>query len=243
LPGKKALIGSCGGELAGAVDYFASGCMPLANSPHAILHSMTGTFCSVLSVRNKNLLSVLAATVKIRRIRSRLIGQGERLDVPFQLGAGIVEPRPLTEAEKDVDWIAWPQSPIIDRREKKKLRDFEDDAAIASLRGVLVSRLKDKFLWRAQAAAGLAVTAAPLVLAALGAAGIGTWWSPATWLLVFGIIEAIHIAELPFSLRAHARREERLKATTGRRSAWRTILATLTIGYPAWVPYAKGVFD
>jgi uncharacterized protein (DUF362 family) len=240
LPGKKAVIGSCGGELAGAVDYHAVGCMPLANSPHAILHSLTGTFCSVLSSRNKNLLSVLAATVKLRRVRARLIAKGERLDVPFQMGAGIVEPRPLTEGEKGSDWIAWPQPPVAGRREKKALRDYEDDAAIASLRGVFVARLKDRFVWRAQAAGGLVVTAAPLVLAALGAAGIRIGWAPATWLLVFGFIEAIHIAELPFSLRAHALRDERLKL---RPRARRRILATLTIGYPAWVPYARGVFD
>jgi uncharacterized protein (DUF362 family) len=243
LPGKKALIGSCGGELAEAVDYFAAGCMPLANSPHAVLHSLTGTFCRVLSPHNKNLFAVLGATVKVRRARFRLIAKGERLDVPYQLDAGVVEPRSLTEEEMRADWIAWPQPPVVGRREKKKLRDFEDDAAIASLRGVLVRRLKDRILWRSQAAAGLIVTLAPLVLAGLGAAGIRLWLSPATWLLVFGIIEAIHITELPFSLRAHARRAERLKTASGRPPAWRTILATLTIGYPAWVPYAGGVFD
>ncbi len=86
------------------------------------------------------------------------------------------------------------------------------------------------------------MTLAPLALAALGAAGIHAGWGASTWLAVFGAIEAVHLVELPLALRAHARRDRRLGLAPPRRS-WRRILATLTIGYPAWVPYARGVFD
>lgn len=194
----------------------------------------------VLTLKNKRLLSLLAATFRLRRIRRSLIAGGERLDVPFPAEAGIVEPRPLTEEEKRADWIAWPLPRVASRREKKELRDFEDDAMMASLRGVFVPRIKDRIFWRVQAAAGLVMTLAPLVLAGLGAAEVGVGLPPPAWLLAFGLIEAIHIAELPFSLRAHARRAERLKL---RPRKGRRILATLVIGYPAWVPYARGVFD
>lgn len=94
LPGRKAVIGSCGAGLAGAADYHVAGSMPLANAPHAVLHSLTGTVCRVLTLKNKSLLAVLAATLRSRWIRRRWIGRGERLDVDFPSGPGLVEPRP-----------------------------------------------------------------------------------------------------------------------------------------------------
>jgi uncharacterized protein (DUF362 family) len=243
LPGKKAVIGSCGAGLAGAVDYYAAGCMPLANAPHSILHALTGTRCTVLSSKNKNLFSVLAATLKTRKIRFRLIDRGERLDVPFPIAADVVEPRPLTAAESRRDWVEWPLPAVANRKEKKRLKDFEDDAAAASLRGVLVARLKERIGWRIQSALALALTAGPLLLAFLGALGVRIGFSASTWLLIFAAVEALHVAELPFALSAHARRAKRLKRPRAGKDAARNVAAALTMGYPSWVPYARGVFD
>jgi len=243
LPGKKAVMGSCGDRLAEAVDYYAAGCMPLANAPHAILHSMTGTRCNVLSPMNKSLLSILSATLKTRKIRFRLIDRGERLDVPFPTSADVVETRPLTEAESRRDWVEWPLPAVTGRKEKKRLKDFEDDAAAASLRGVLISRLKERISWKFQSGLALAVTLGPLVLALLGALGVRVGFPALTWLLVFAAVEVLHAAELPFALSAHARRAVRLKRPRTGMDTARDVAATLTMGYPSWVPYARGVFD
>jgi uncharacterized protein (DUF362 family) len=243
LPGRKAAIGSCAAGLDGAVDYYAAGCMPLANAPHAILHTLTGTRCNVLSPKNKNLLAVLSATLKTRRIRFRMIDRGERLDVPFPSSADVVETRPLTDAERGKDWVAWPLPAPVGRREKKGLKDFEDDAAAASLRGVLVPRLKERLGWRIQSAAALLVTLGPLALGLLGLAGVRVGWPASTWLLVFAVIEALHLAEIPLALSAHTRRAARLKRTRTGRDAALNVAAALTMGYPSWVPYARGVFD
>jgi len=243
LPGKKAVIGSCGAGLAGAVDYYAVGCMPLANAPHAILHALTGTRCAVLTPKNKNLLSVLSATLKTRKARFRLIDRGERLDVPFATAADVVEPRPLTEAENQRDWVEWPLPAVTDRAEKKRLRDFEDDAAAASLRGVLITRLKERLGWRVQSATAFAVTVGPLLLGLLGALGLRAGVSAPTWFILFGAVEALHLAELPFALSAHARRAVRLKRPRTGADVLKNVAAVLTTGYPSWVPYARGVFD
>ena len=242
-PGKKAVIGSCGGGLADAVDYYAAGCMPLANAPHAILHAMTGTRCNILSPKNKSLLPILSATLKTRKIRFRLIDRGERLDVSFPTSADVVETRPLTEAESRRHWVEWPLPAVTGRQEKKRLKDFEDDAAAASLRGVLISRLRERISWKVQSGLALAVTLGPLVLALLGFLGIRDGFSAATWLIIFATVEALHLTELPFALAAHARRAARLKRPRTGKDAARDVAATLTMGYPSWVPYARGVFD
>ena len=55
LPGKKLVVGSCASKAAPIADRFIDGCMPFPNSPHAALHRLTGTTCSVTSLKNRHL--------------------------------------------------------------------------------------------------------------------------------------------------------------------------------------------
>ncbi len=234
LPGKKAVIGSCGAELGASADYFVEGCMPLANAPHAALHAVTGTACRVLSARNRHIPLMLHAILKTRAARVGMIRTGIRLDVPFQTQDAIVETRPLSGAEKELDYVPWPLPAVTDRAEMKRLVDFEDDSTAASLLGVFVPRIRERILWRIQEVVATVATLGPFAigagLAILGRPGAGIW------LAVFAGIEVVHACELPAALRALAAK----RPQTG--VAYR-ILRVMTTGYPAWIPWKSGVFD
>jgi hypothetical protein len=118
--GPKAAIGSCTRRLAPLCDYFAEGCMPLANAPHALLHAMSGSSCALLSARNKRLLRLSGTILAMRNARAALLRRGERIDVDFPLEQAR-EPatgRPRTPAIAPRDWLAWPLPPLTTRRMK-----------------------------------------------------------------------------------------------------------------------------
>ncbi|MBL8966891.1 MAG: DUF362 domain-containing protein [Spirochaetaceae bacterium] len=258
LPGRKAAIGACARRLAPGMDRFVDGCMPLPNAPHMVLHALAKKPCRVMSLRNPNLIPLLAATLGQRNARRRLLEEGLRLDVPLGLddAARMPEaaPPPAREAAEGGPavrrWTEWPLPPL-GPEEARRLMAAEDDAAIAAFRGVLVFRFKEKLLWRLVGAATGIATAAPLVLglAALAAAG-GAPPPPATlglgpfaWFAIFGLVEALHLAELGTALRArelHAKRRGGEWSAGAKRLA---IAATLLIGFPAWLPHRRGVFD
>jgi hypothetical protein len=56
-------------------------------------------------------------------------------------------------------------------------------------------------------------------------------------------VEVLHLAEVPAALRAWRREAERRGVPWSRGRAARAILATLSCGYPSWVPRKSGVFD
>jgi len=237
LPGKKLVIGSCGEKLAGKADLFVEGCMPFANAPHMAIHRITGTSCRVLSFQNKNFGSILLNTVRLRAARRKLIKAGTRLDVPFETASEPPVPTGPQGASDTPSWIPWPLPPVT-RAEKARLLAFEDDAAAASLRGVYEERIVAKLFWKSQMWTTFVVTWAPLVLAGLGALGLGVGWPPSVWFKIWLGIEALHAAELPFSLPAMAKFSKR----TGKgRPAWQTVVLTLEMGYPSWVPWALGI--
>ncbi|HOX48062.1 MAG TPA: DUF362 domain-containing protein [Spirochaetia bacterium] len=242
LPGRKAVIGSCGRAAARLAERFVDGCMPLPNAPHMVLHELVGRPCRVMSLRNENLFPMLAATLGARRARQRLIEEGCRLDVPLGLEDGLVPGRALAAGEEGRDWLPWPLPPL-GAEEARRLLAFEDDAALAAFRGVLVFRVKERLLWRAKALLTGTATLAPLALAAAGAAGAGLWLAPAAWLGMFLAVEALHACELPASLRARRLRAMRRGRTWGRADAAAAVAATLAVGYPAWLPHRHGVFD
>ncbi len=244
LPMKKAVIGSCTRALAPLADRFVDGCMVMPNGPHMVLHELAGVPCRVMSLRNRNLLPMLAATLGARSARRRLIEDGQRLDVALGLDDGRFEPRALSPDEAARDWVEWPLPPI-GPEEMRRLLDFEDDAALASFRGVLVFRVKEKALWAIKAALATAVTLGPAALAiAAAASGEAAWglWAPA-WLGIFAAIEAIHLAELPAALRAWKKDYARKALPWTRARAARAIAGTLACGYPSWVPRKFGVYD
>ncbi|PKL26130.1 MAG: hypothetical protein CVV47_03095 [Spirochaetae bacterium HGW-Spirochaetae-3] len=243
LPMKKAVIGSCTRALAPLADRFVDGCMVMPNGPHMVLHELSGVPCRVMSLRNRNLLPMLVATLGQRSARRRLIEDGQRLDVALRMEDGPIEHRELTAAEAERDWVEWPLPPI-EPEEMGRLLDFEDDAALASFRGILVFRLKEKALWGAKTALAAAITLGPAILAASAAAGhaalgLGTF----AWLGIFAAIEAIHLAEIPAALRAWKKEAERKALPWTRARAVRAVAGTLACGYPTWVPRKLGVYD
>jgi hypothetical protein len=235
------VIGSCGCGLGAKVDWFVEGCMPLANAPHMVLHKLTGSSCAVLSTKNRRLGAILGGMLRTRAVRRRLIKAGERLDVPFETESGpsLAGTPPGAVGGESRDWLPWPL-PSTDRAERRRLLAFEDDAALASIGGVFEDRALAKAFWASQAWATALITWAPLALALLGALGLGVGLGAGIWLAVWLAIELLHAAELPFSLRAMSR----FAARGGRaRSARKTVLLTLAMGYPCWAPWALGVHD
>ena len=246
LPGRKAVIGSCGSSLASRADIFVEGCMPLANAPHMAIHKIMGTNCPVLSTRNARLGDILFGMVAQRSARRRLIKAGERLDIPFETQAAPVvagEPPVVGEPGKESgevpDWMSWPLPPT-NRAERKRLLAFEDDASFASLRGEFQDHAIGKLFWKSQAWTTPLVTFAPLLLAGLGALGLDVGLAASTWFTIWLGIEALHAAELPFAFAAM----KKFRARTGRgRPSWKTLLLTLCMGYPCWVPWSLLLHD
>jgi hypothetical protein len=237
LPGKKLVVGSCARTISAKADIFVEGCMPFANAPHMAIHRITGTRCRVLSFENKNYVSILLNTIRMRAARRTLIKSGIRLDIPFESSAEPPMPVGPEGAGTAPSWVPWPLPPI-ERSEMARLLAFEDDAFAASLRGVYEERIVAKLFWKSQAWTTVAVTWVPLVLAGLGAMGLRIGLSPSFWLYTWLGIEALHAAELPLSLPAM----QKFGVRTGKaRPVWRTVLLTLGLGYPSWVPWALGV--
>ena len=241
---KKAVIGSCSRPLAHLSDRFVEGCMVLPNGPHMVLHSLTGRSCRIMSLRNKNLLTMLAATLEQGTARKRLIRQYRRLDASLRLEDQPVETRDLTDEEAKKDWIEWPMT-SPDKKERKKLLDFEDDAAVATFRGIMILQMKERLLWRIKAVITTLITLAPLVLSITTAAqngnflGLNHLW----WLGFFILIELLHAGELRSSLKENRDYIERRGRKWNTGAVIRTLIATMFCGFPVWIPKKRRVFE
>ena len=243
LPGRKMAIGTCSKVLAPFVDRYIVGCMPMPNAPHMILHELGGKPCAVMSLKNRNLFPMLLALLGQRAARRRLLQEGQRLDVPLGLEEGRIEARALSPEEAARDWVEWPLPPL-GAEETQKLLGFEDDAALAGLRGMLVFRVKEKLLWGLKALMTGAITVSPAVCAVVSLAGrpvAGIAWY--AWLGAFAGIEALHALEIPAALRASRRSRERRGLAWTESDRSRAIAGALLIGYPSWVPKNLGVFE
>ncbi|MDD5712961.1 MAG: hypothetical protein PHY31_09445, partial [Smithellaceae bacterium] len=120
LPGKKLAIGSCTRHLSGIANRHVDGCMPMPNSPHMAIHWMSGTFCSVMTPKNRHLLPELLDTMNMMLARIVQIGKGKRLDCALRYDDGIVETRVLSNEEKRRSYIPWPLPPLTGK-EKRQL--------------------------------------------------------------------------------------------------------------------------
>ncbi|HSV56829.1 MAG TPA: DUF362 domain-containing protein [Magnetospirillaceae bacterium] len=136
FPGRRAVIGSCSRGMEPSADRFVDGCMVLPNGPHMVLHDLAGAPCRVVSFRNRNLLTMLAALMGARLVRRRLLKAGERLDAPLQLDDRPDDGPILSTKESTRDWIPWP-APAPGRAEIRRLLRLEDEMVAASLRGTL----------------------------------------------------------------------------------------------------------
>jgi hypothetical protein len=112
LPGRKLVVGSCSRAAARIADRFVEGCMPFPNSPHTALHFLTGTFCRVVTPRNRHLLPLLFATLQVCEARKRLYRRGHRLDVPLTDSHAILEPPAPAADQADRAAIPWPLPPL-----------------------------------------------------------------------------------------------------------------------------------
>ena len=85
--------------------------MPFPNSPHAALHRLTRTHCTVLSLKNRHLLPLLFATLATCEARKRLFRRGHRLDYPLPDShdlLGLSQPLPDAEQTMRAVPIEWP---------------------------------------------------------------------------------------------------------------------------------------
>lgn len=131
LKGKKIAIGTCARHLKGLVTRHIEGCMPFPNSPHMILHQMSGSFCSVMSPRNRSLIPLLFATLRVCEHRKALIRTGRRIDIPLHHEDKTYHPREFTEAEKQLDYILEPFSPLT-KAEIRALCAAENNSILAT---------------------------------------------------------------------------------------------------------------
>ncbi len=112
LPGKKLAVGRCTQHLSKIVDRHVDGCMPFPNQPHVALHRLTGTFCRVVSPKNRHLIPLLIDTIRLCEKRKRLYRAGHRLDCPLSADYAPSEKRPPSEQALDQDIIPWPLPPL-----------------------------------------------------------------------------------------------------------------------------------
>jgi hypothetical protein len=112
MKGKKVAIGACARLLKKIVDVHVDGCMPFPNSPHMIVHQVSGTLCSVISPKNKFLLPALIATLQCCERRKALLRSGQRIDIPLHHEDKRFEPRPFSAEEQQMDYIFEPFAPL-----------------------------------------------------------------------------------------------------------------------------------
>jgi len=131
LKGKKVAIGTCTSSLKDMVDRHIEGCMPFPNSPHMVIHQMSGTMCAVISPRNHYLIPALIATLKACERRKALLRSGQRIDIPLHHEDKVYKTRELTEDEKALPYIFEPFEPLT-RDEIKKLCAAENKSILAT---------------------------------------------------------------------------------------------------------------
>jgi hypothetical protein len=112
LAGKKLAVGTCAAALKPVVDRFIDGCMPFPNSPHMLVHQLSGTTCSIISLKNRYLLNGMLATLQMCEARKKILRSGRRIDIPLQHENRLFPHRPLSEQEKELDYILEPFPPL-----------------------------------------------------------------------------------------------------------------------------------
>ncbi len=260
LPGKKAAIGSCARNLARTCTWYVDGCMPLANAPHAILHRLSGTSCKILSMQNKRLPLLVRSILEQRRARIAVLKSGKLLDVDFPL-ANTDDRIPEDLAASDAPYVAWPLAEIKDKKTIQRLVAEEDTMALASIMGIIVPCLMEKAGWILKGTITALVTWVPLLLSVLwtgsfygASAALASLVSApeptrfvlsggisALCFLVWLVLEAMHVLELPVAFREYRRAAKRGEIARGVKRAVLLAAGTLLCGFPAWMPYRLGL--
>ena len=131
LPGKKLAIGNCAAALKPFVDRFVEGCMPFPNSPHMLVHQLSGTTCAVISPRNRYLLRGLLATLQMCEARKKILRSGQRIDIPLPHENKLFPLRELSLVETQMDYILEPLAPLSPQ-EIRELCAAEDRNILAT---------------------------------------------------------------------------------------------------------------
>lgn len=131
LPGKKLAVGSCSRDLRGMVDRYIDGCMPMPNSPHMLVHQLSGTSCAVMSPKNRFLLTGLWATLRACERRKAILRSGQRIDIAAPDEDRHYHPRELSDAEKQMDYLFEPFEPL-DAEEIRRLCAVENRSILAT---------------------------------------------------------------------------------------------------------------
>ena len=131
LKGKKLAVGTCTEKLKNIVTRHIDGCMPFPNSPHMLVHQMTGTFCTVMSPKNRYLIQALMATFKVCELRKINLLLGRRIDIPLEHTDKLYATREFTEAEKQQHFILEPFPPLT-VKEIRDLRAAENRSILAT---------------------------------------------------------------------------------------------------------------
>jgi hypothetical protein len=105
--------------------------MPFPNSPHMLVHQMTGTFCTVMTPKNRYLIPALMATFKVCELRKINLLLGRRIDIPLEHTDKLYATREFTEAEKQQDFILEPFPPLT-VKEIRDLRAAENRSILAT---------------------------------------------------------------------------------------------------------------
>jgi uncharacterized protein (DUF362 family) len=128
---KKMAVGTCTNHLKPKVDRMIPGCMPFPNSAHMIVHQLSGTWCSVLSMRNSHLIPALIDTLMLCERRKRLLRQGIRIDIPWHPEDKLFPPRVFTENELKMQFIHEPFE-LLSKEEIHRLCREENRSILAT---------------------------------------------------------------------------------------------------------------
>ena len=131
LKGKKLAVGTCTTPLKNIVDRVIDGCMPFPNSPHMLVHQMSGTFCTVMGPKNHYLIQALIHTFQVCEGRKKNLRKGKRIDIPLEHADKIYPTRELTPAEQEMEFIYEPY-PDLSKDEVRSLCADENRSILAT---------------------------------------------------------------------------------------------------------------
>ncbi len=125
LPGKKLAVGNCAKAVYGIADANCDGCMPFPNTPHMLIHKLTGSRCRIMGPANRQIFKLVGGLLGMSRARKKLIRSGQWLDceLSFQDALGAVPA--LSAADMKKDFVPW-DFPEMTREDKKRLIRFEN---------------------------------------------------------------------------------------------------------------------
>jgi len=126
LPMRKLAIGECTRGIKDAADVFSGGCVDVGRATLAIM-AATRRLVPMFSPGNKGVLPMFLAGLQTVRIRRKLIGAGEYVDLPYdQRDHDKVHPIPkLSEEDMRKDYIPWPFPPMTEQNKKRLKRDVK----------------------------------------------------------------------------------------------------------------------